>query len=212
MTKCLTPQEIEAFYDGDLPPDIQLDMADHVTTCENCRKALDELQQIERQLCEAHSAIEIHESWLAQTREMINATAPTASVEPAQPLSSDRQRSSSPSRYLLWAATAASLLLLLTIVARHASHLRSVAVQTPQVDATTDDQASNTSTASTDSILDDIPANSSATNTATMPDKNLEWDELPTAPTVRAHGDFLVAKHPAADDEFEFYFVLPIRK
>lgn len=182
MTKCLSPEDLFAFLNGNLNSEASDDALEHIRSCDECRWELELYQRTDDLVKRAHNEIVPRSEWLADMQTMLS----TESVEIQAKTLDVNYRI----RYFAGLATAALLLIAATLAvwsfrdglssAWHLSDKVAQDVRPIEPPATPSDQTG-----------DDSP---SASN----------------EPTVLAQGGFLVGKYPDDEDEIEVYWVLPV--
>lgn len=182
MTKCLSPEEFNAFLNGDLNSDASDDALEHIRSCDECRRELELYQRTDDLVKRAHNEIVPRSEWLADMQTMLL----TESMEIQAKTLEVNYRI----RYFAGLATAALLLIAATLAVWSfrdglisAWHLSDKVAQ--------DVRPIEPPTTPSDQTGDDSP---SASN----------------EPTVLAQGGFLVGKYPDDEDEIEVYWVLPV--
>ena len=182
MTKCLSPEDFNAFLNGDLNSDASDDALVHIRSCDECRRELELYQRTDDLVKRAHNEIVPRSEWLADMQTMLL----TESMEiQAKTLDVNFRI-----RYFAGLATAALLLIAATLAVWSFRDGLSSAWH-PSDKVAQDVRPIEPLAIPSAQTFDHIPA-------------------VTNEPTVLAQGGFLVGKYPDDEDEIEVYWVLPV--
>lgn len=189
MTECLTPEDFDALRNEVLSPHRSQDIRLHIAACDACRQEWEAFERIDALIVEDYSEIEPRAEWLADMQAML--AVDSTRVDTQRILVTHR---SNHFTVLSFAITTAALILIAAILA-------------PWFFKSDNKQPLGT----TGTVAQD--SNSANTTDFAPIDRSVDVQgSVAKEPTVLAHRDFLVGKHPGDDDEIELYWVLPVQR